>query len=95
MTIIRYVPLWHRSRRMLSSPTYQSLDSILKDVRQVNGMTTTATWWDCPEVMDKALEKGRVEEKVKSIGIGAHPGFVGGSGFSFDSRLASYSVYHR
>ena len=83
---------------MLSSPTYQSLDSvdsILKEVRLVNGMTATATLWDCPEVMDKALEKGRVEEDEKSIGIGAHPGFVGGSGFSFDSRLASYSVYHR
>jgi len=83
---------------MLSSPTYQSLDSvdsILKEVRLVNGMTATATLWDCPEVMDKALEKGRVEEDIKSIGIGALPGFVGGSGFSFDSRLASYSVYHR
>ena len=67
---------------MLSSPTYQSLDSvdsILKEVRLVNGMTATATLWDCPEVMDKALEKGRVEEDIKSIGIGALPGFVGGS----------------
>ena len=45
--------------------------------------------------MDEKLKKDREEGVQKSLGVGAVPGFLGGSGYSFGSNLASYSVYHR
>ena len=45
--------------------------------------------------MDEKLKKDKQEEDQKLMGIGAVAGFLGGSGYSPASRLASYSVYHR
>ena len=45
--------------------------------------------------MDEKLKKDMEEGVQKSMGIGAVPGFLGGSGYSCGSKLASYSVYHR
>ena len=45
--------------------------------------------------MDEKLKKDKQEGDQKLMGIGAVAGFLGGSGYSSASRLASYSVYHR
>ena len=91
-----YLPRWHGSRRRTSqTSSAASVESIIKQVRQVDKATLTATKWDCPELMDETLEKDREEGVQKSMGIGALPGFLGGSGYSYGSNLASYSVYHR
>ena len=75
-----------------SSP---ALESIIKQARQIDKESQTATLWSCPEVLDEKLDKEKEDGNQKLTGIGAVAGFLGGSGFSFDSRLASYSVYHR
>ena len=96
-----YLPMWHASRRRSSQTSssdspFASVESIIKEVRRVDKATRTATKWEvCPEVMDEKLKKDREEGVEKSLGIGAAPGFVGGSGYSYGSKLASYSVYHR
>merc|ERR1711971_883338 len=95
-----YLPRWHGSRRRTSQTSssdspFASVESIIKQVRQIDKATRTATKWDCPELMDETLKKDREEGVQKSMGIGAVPGFLGGSGYNFGSKLASYSVYHR
>ena len=93
--------MWHASRRRTSQTSsadspFTSVESIIKEVRRVDKATRTATKWEvCPEVMDESLKKDNNEGVQKSMGIGALPGFLGGSGYSYGSNLASYSVYHR
>ena len=92
--------MWHGSRWRTSQTTsgespFASVESIIKQVILVDKATRTGTKWDCPEVMDEKLKKDRQEGDQKLMGIGAVAGFLGGSGFSSASRLASYSVYHR
>ena len=92
--------MWHGSRWRTSQTTsgessFASVESIIKQVILVDKATRTGTKWDCPEVMDEKLKKDRQEGDQKLMGIGAVAGFLGGSGYSSASNLASYSVYHR
>ena len=86
---------WRTSQRSSEESQLASVESIIKQVRQVDKATRTATKWDCPELMDEKLKKDRQEGVQKLMGIGAVAGFLGGSGYSSASNLASYSVYHR
>ena len=92
--------MWHRSRWRTTQTSsgespLASVESIIKQVILVDKATRTGTKWDCPEVMDDKLKKDRQEGDQKLMGIGAVAGFLGGSGYSSASNLASYSVYHR
>jgi len=72
---------------------FASLKTVLTRVRQLQKETkygTDFSRWS--SALDQGLRNNR---RAKQLGIGASPGFIGGTGFSYVSNLATYSVLHR